>query len=122
MTTSLKVVTTEETQKQSREQIQMLEMHPQDDWFVPAITGRGRHVWYLRLSITGLFPRLHGPFSSKRKATLFLDGAIGKIMELAQEFSDVEAEYSTTREFERINWGPLIEHPSFNHLRLGLKR
>ncbi|MEQ1844646.1 MAG: hypothetical protein ABL983_03595, partial [Nitrospira sp.] len=62
-----------------REQILFLERRPSENWFVAKKTPRGKAKWYLRFTITGLDPRLFGPFPSKRKAVLFLDAAHDKL-------------------------------------------
>lgn len=116
MSTPLWVVTKSEVETQVRERITLLEMRPKNDWFVQTITERGRKVWYLRFSVTGMFPRLYGPFQSKRKATLFLDRVVSRVTEFSPEFDNYAEEYGPTREFEKLNWGPLIEHPLFKRV------
>lgn len=114
MSTSLRVINSASIEKQPRERIGLLEMRPKDEWFVCSRNERGQKVWYLRLAITGIFPRLYGPFISKRKAVLFLDRVINRILDFSQEFDEYVLEFGTTREFEKLNWGPLIEHPLLN--------
>lgn len=111
MKTSLRVINSTECAKQPRKRVELLEMRPKDEWFVCSQTERGRRVWHIRLMITGMFPRLYGPFISKRKAVLFLDRVINRILDFSQEFDDYAQELGSNREFERLNWGPLIEHP-----------
>ena len=94
-----------------RERIAFLERRPEVDWFVAKKTPRGKTKWYLRFTITGLFPRLFGHFSSKRKAVLFLDAAHDKLCDFWTEVDDVRDRYADEGEFERVNWGPLSEHP-----------
>ena len=94
-----------------RERIEMLERRPEEDWFVAMTTPRGGTKWYLRFTITGLHPRLFGPFPSKRKAILFLDTLHNKICDFWTEVDDVRDQYANEAEFENVNWGPIIEHP-----------
>lgn len=94
-----------------REQILFLERRPSENWFVAKKTPRGKAKWYLRFTITGLYPRLFGPFPSKRKAVLFLDAAHDKLGDFWTDVDDVCRRYSNQGEFEKVNWGPLIEHP-----------
>ncbi|MEQ1792724.1 MAG: hypothetical protein ABL970_00920 [Nitrospira sp.] len=94
-----------------RGRIQQLEQQPSDDWFVTTRTPRGGTRWYCRFRITGLHPRVFGPFPSKRKAVLFLDGAIGLLGEFWTNVDDIRDRYANEGEFERVNWGPLIEYP-----------
>lgn len=94
-----------------RERIVFLERRPEADWFVAKKTPRGGTKWYLRFTITGFFPRLFGPFPSKRKAVLFLDAAHDKLGDFWADVDDVCRRYTNQGEFERVNCGPLIEHP-----------
>lgn len=112
MAKALAIVKTENSKPttRKRERIAFLERRPEADWFVVKKTSRGGTKWYLRFTITGLFPRLFGPFSSKRKAVLFLDAAHDKLCDFWTEVDDVCGRYTNQGEFERVNWGPLIEH------------
>ena len=74
-------------------------------------TPNGRTKWYLRFTITGAFPRLFGPFPTKRKAILFLDNLHNTICEFWTQVDDVRDRYANEGEFEKVNWGPIIEHP-----------
>lgn len=94
-----------------RERINMLERRPSEDWFVAKRTARGRTKWFCRFSITGIYPRLYGPFASKRKALIFLDEAIGEIGDFWSQLDEVRRKYAIEGEFENVNWGPIIEHP-----------
>lgn len=94
-----------------REKIELLEVPPQEEWFVEATTPRGRKVWYLRLAITGHRARLFGPFPSKRAALLFLDSALNKLGDFWAEVDAVRDRYACEGEFQHIRWAPLIEHP-----------
>ena len=94
-----------------REQIGILERRPEQDWFLAKKTPRGATKWYLRFSITGLYPRLFGPFPTKRKALLCLDGLHLKMSDFWTEADGVRDLYANEAEFERLNWGPIIEHP-----------
>lgn len=94
-----------------RERITMLERRPDEKWFVANKTPNGRTKWYLRFTITGAFPRLFGPFLTKRKAILFLDNLHNTICEFWTQVDDVRDRYANEGEFEKVNWGPIIEHP-----------
>lgn len=94
-----------------KERIGMLERRPEEDWFVAKKTPRGGTKWYLRFTITGIYPRLYGPFPSKRKVILFLDGLHNTICEFWTEVDNVRDRYANEGEFENVNWGPIIEHP-----------
>ncbi|MEQ1562134.1 MAG: hypothetical protein ABL983_14645 [Nitrospira sp.] len=94
-----------------RERIEMLERRPAEDWFFTKKQPRGKTKWYLRFTVTGLLPRLFGPFPSKRTALLFLDAAHGQMGDFWTEIDNVRDRYANEGEFERVNWGPLIEHP-----------
>ncbi len=96
---------------QKRERIEMLERRPEEDWFIAKKTPRGGTKWYLRFTITGLYPRLYGPFLTKRKAILFLDNLHNTICEFWTQVDDVLDRYANEGEFEKVNWGPIIEHP-----------
>ena len=111
MSTSLTVIKSENIERKPRERIRLLEMQPKDEWFVSSRNERGRKIWHLRFTVTGMFPRLYGPFISKRKAVLFLDLVVNRVLDFSQEFDDYAHEFGRTREFEKLNWGPLIEHP-----------
>lgn len=111
MTKTLTIVKTDgEKLKPTREKVHYLEMPPREEWFHRATTPRGRELWFLRFSMSGLYPRLYGPFSSKRTAVLFLDGAVGKFMDCWSEFDDVWDRYKIEQEFQFVHWAPLIEH------------
>ncbi len=111
MKTSLRVIDSTECAKQPRKRVELLEMRPKEEWFVCSLNERGRTVWYLRFTVTGMFPRLYGPFSSKRQAVHFLDRVLSRVLDFSQEFDDYARELGRSREFEKLNWGPLIEHP-----------
>lgn len=103
MATSLAVVKTETPRsKPKRERVSCIEMRPEEQWFLRSKTNRGREVWFLRLSFTGLYPRLYGPFLSKRKAVLFLDEAIGALCDCWQVFDDASDKYKIEGEFQHI--------------------
>lgn len=113
MAPTLAVVKTEkDLNKPKRERVSSVEMKPEDTWFFRSKTNRGRAVWFLRLSFTGLYPRLYGPFLTKRKAVLFLDEAIGAVCDCWQAFDDAADKYKLEGEFQHLeSWGPLVEHP-----------
>lgn len=96
--------------KAESERIDLLEMLPKKEWFIRT-TFRGKVMWYVRLTITGLRPRIYGPFPTQRAGLLFLDGAIDKLADFWTDVDDVEKQYSCRGEFQRVSWGPIIEHP-----------
>ena len=109
MGTELKVVGKPKAQKW--ETLSMVEMLAQDEWFVRARTPRGATLWYVRWSVTGLFPRLFGPFRTRRQGLLFLDDTIDASCDCWNELEDACAKYRVKGEFKKLTWGPLIEHP-----------
>lgn len=97
------------TEKKQRERIELIEMPPKPDWFV-STRERGRTVWYLRFTITGMLPRRFGPFASRHKALLALDGMIDVTMELENEIIDQAKKYGLKRRFQlQPKFGPVIE-------------
>lgn len=99
-----------------REKIYLIEMPPAGNWFVKTKTRRGKTIWYLRLCITGLHPRLYGPFGSKRHGMLFLDEVLDALL---VPIADVEAEIGKwkLREPFAHAWLPIVEHPLVMHHR-----
>lgn len=123
MTTALTLMQPARPTRRARaERITQLEMPAQVDWLVPATTPRGRRVWYCRFTVTGLFPRLYGPFASKRKAVRFLDAAISTLSESLTELDAVRDAHSCEGEFQKLHWGPLIEHPLLKANQAGTSR
>lgn len=114
MNTALTLVHPAQPTRRQTKRITQLEMSPTEDWFLPATTPRGRRVWYCRFAVTGLFPRLYGPFASKRQGVRFLDAAISTLSESLTEIDTVRDAHSCEGEFQRLHWGPLIEHPIVN--------
>lgn len=96
--------------KKKREKICLIQTQPEADWFVQAKTKRGRRVWYLRFQMTGLNPRLYGPFKSKRAGLLFLDDAIEILQVTEQELVDKATE-RMIKEPCAHTWLPIVEHP-----------
>lgn len=93
-----------------RKRISLIEDEPTDGWFVKSKTRRGRHVVYVRFQITGLHPRLYGPFSSKRQGLEFLDRALSRMIEpLAVTDSD-SSDRMIDEEF-RHHYPPIVEYP-----------
>ena len=97
--------------RRKRERVGRLEAQPSNDWFLTVKGPRGGTKWYLRFTVTGIFPRLFGPFPSKRKAVLFLDAVHGELSDFWTESDCIRDRYANEGEFEGINWGPIIEHP-----------
>lgn len=87
-----------------------LERPPSEDWFISIKTPRGATKWFLRFAVTGMFPRLFGPFSSKRQAMIFLDDALIAIGDFWTSVDDIRNKYADEGEFEHISWGPIIEY------------
>ena len=114
MTTALTLMHPAKPKRHQPQRISQLEAYPTEDWFVAAMTPRGRRIWYCRFAVTGLFPRLYGPFSTKRKALRFLDAAISTLGECWAEIDDARDQHSCEGEFQKLHWGPLIEHPLLN--------
>lgn len=111
MGTPIAIVTTEKAApKRTRERIGMIEREPGPDWFVPTQTKSGRRVWYLRLNITGMNPRLYGPFRSKHQCLLFLDDAIDVILDNENELQDACIRRMIRETCGKI-WPPIVEHP-----------
>jgi hypothetical protein len=109
MTTGLTIVkeSTTEPTKMKRERITQIETPPNPDWFV-STREQGRVVWYLRLRVTGMFPRRFGPFQNRHQALLALNGMIGVMGDAMSECSDRANQYRLTQRFQH-NWGPVIE-------------
>ena len=104
----LAIVKTEDQEpKRKREQIQWIETPPNPDWFV-STREHGRTVWYLRLRLTGMFPRRFGPFQNRHRAVLALDAMIGAMTNGNCEVCDAAEKYGMQRRFQQ-NWGPVIE-------------
>ncbi len=98
--------------RQPRERIELIEERPRPDWFLRGTDQWGKPAWYLRLGITGLLPRLYGPFSSRRKCLLFLDRAIDELTNVTAELSDRADKYILKRPFAQRMWcRPIIETP-----------
>lgn len=111
MVKALAIVKTEEkTSKPKRERIVFIETRPANDWFVRAKTAKGRQILYLRFVLTGMHPRLYGPFPSKRQALLFLDDMINNLLDMLVE-SDGDCERRSVKEECQKIWPPLVEHP-----------
>ena len=108
MEKALTVVQTEDQEpKRKRERITEIETPPNPDWFVRT-REQGRTVWYLRLRLTGMFPRRFGPFQNHHRALLALDGMISAMTDANCEICDAAKKYVLKRRFQQ-NWGPVIE-------------
>jgi hypothetical protein len=107
--------------KAKRERISLIEVTPKEEWFVRTTTPRGRIVWYLRFEVTGMNPRLFGPFSSKRDSLLFLDDAINAMADFESEVQNACGERMVKEECLRI-WPPLVEHPLLTARHLPAKK
>lgn len=105
----------EKNHKPKRERIMLMEVEPNEEWFVRAKTGRGRSVMYLRLQITGLNSRLYGPFPSKRQALLFLDDVLNSMADALSEAGSHCEERSVKRAYQKV-WPPIVEYPILRQL------
>jgi hypothetical protein len=94
----------------TRERIGNIETPPNPDWFIQTTTATGRRVWYLRFQVTGLAPRLYGPFTSRHQALLALDAMIDKLHDVENEMKDVCEERMLKVIYQKV-WVPIIEHP-----------
>lgn len=92
------------------ERIVLLEMLPKKEWFIRT-TFRGKVMWYVRFSVTGVRARIFGPFPTKRAGLLFLDAAHNKLADVWSELDDAAKQYSCRGEFQFVSWGSIIEHP-----------
>lgn len=111
MATELTIVTAEDQEpKRTRERIVLIETPPTPDWFIQTTTATGRRVWYLRFQVTGLVPRLYGPFASRHQALLALDAMIDKLQDSENEMKDVCEERMLKVKYQKV-WPPIIEHP-----------
>ena len=54
---------------------------PQPDWFVCIRNETGQEEWFLKFTVTGLFPRLYGPFSNRHQALLCLDWILNELLD-----------------------------------------
>jgi hypothetical protein len=93
--------------KKEREKIGHIETPPKSEWFV-SIRERGRKVWYLRFTMTGILPRRFGPFQSRHRALLALDRMLDTMVDGISGIQDVARDYQMRRRFQQT-WGPVIE-------------
>ncbi len=111
MTTAMTVVNVETPMpKKKQEKIAWIETQPQEDWFVPAKTKRGKMVWYLRFKMTGWNDRLYGPFKSKHQCLLFLDDAINEYLQAENGVRDKADERAIDEPCAKVSL-PIIEYP-----------
>jgi hypothetical protein len=102
--------------KQTREQVKQIEERPRPDWLVSGQDQWGKIVWYVRLEITGLLPRLFGPFPSRRKSLLFLDDAVGHLSDHTSDLQGYADKYIVERPFFQRGWcRPTIETPELSN-------
>ena len=71
----------EEQPKRRRRSIQLIEVTPKPEWTVSAKDEKGRELWWLRVSVTGLRTRRFGPFKSQQVALLVLDDILSFVDE-----------------------------------------
>jgi hypothetical protein len=53
----------------------------QPGWLIQMKDESRRTVWYVRMEVTGLFPRRYGPFSSKKGALYFLNEQLDGLLD-----------------------------------------
>jgi hypothetical protein len=122
MAKALTIVKTEDQQpKRKREQIVLIETPPTPDWFVRITLETGRRVWFLRFQLTGMRPRLFGPFTTRHAALLFLDSAIDKLCDGLGEMNDVCSDRMLNVKYQKI-WPPIVEHPVLSTRHLPAKK
>ena len=110
MAKALKLTTVPQGPKPSKkecERIQLIETPPKPEWFVKTVE-KGRTVWYLRFTMTGMFPRRFGPFKSRHQALLALDRMLDTMSDGISGIQDVARDYQMPRRFQQT-WGPVIE-------------
>jgi hypothetical protein len=61
--------------------IGIIERKPHPGWFMEIHNEHGESQWMLRFDITGLQPKLYGPFNSQHNALLWLDSALDKLLD-----------------------------------------
>lgn len=97
--------------KRKRERITLVEVKPQEDWFVQATDEWGRRVWFVRVSVTGFHTRRYGPFPTKRRALLFLDRLLDEVGDGLMEAANCLDEYQIpARQYaQRMAHYPVVE-------------
>lgn len=115
------VKTDEQKPRLKRERIVMIETKPDDDWFVQTKTTRGRIVYYLRFQMTGMWPRLYGPFASKRQCLLFLDDGMNELVDGISTLDDCCSQRMIHEECQKI-WPPIVEYPILVHAHSPTKK
>ena len=51
-----------------------------EEWLFQGKDELGREGWFLRIEVTGLYPRRCGPFTTQAKACAFLESVLGNEM------------------------------------------
>lgn len=95
------------TEKKKRERLVNIETPPKPEWFVRT-REQGRTVWYLRLRLTGMFPRRWGPFRNRHRALLALNDMLNAMADATAECQDAAPKYGLNRQFQMI-CQPVIE-------------
>ncbi len=95
------------TEHKKRERLVCIETPPKPEWFVRT-REQSQTVWYLRLRLTGMFPRRFGPFRNRHRALLALDDMIHAMTDVTAECQDAAQKYGLNRQF-RMNCQPVIE-------------
>ncbi|GJL56899.1 MAG: hypothetical protein NPIRA02_40310 [Nitrospirales bacterium] len=92
---------TKEQEGTQKDEIQALEVKPDDSWFIEANDYQGNTVVYLRVQVTGLLPRRAGPFSDRETAVLALASLLSDvIMDIDCEWSNDLNAYVEDRPFQ----------------------
>ncbi len=94
---SLKLVDTDtttefskgENSQRRRRSIELIEVQPRPEWTISAKTEKGRELWWLRFSVTGLRTRRYGPFKSESVALLVLDDMLDAMSDAMSGFQEI---------------------------------
>ena len=89
-----------------------LETPAQEAWFVERQDDEGRPLVYLRIQVTGMLPRLVGPFPSRNVALFCLDRLVERVWEdLEWELCDQADQHGVRRPFHHRILPILTEDP-----------
>jgi hypothetical protein len=88
--TSVQLVTDNQMRTDDEPERNFREQPISQDWLFQSTDEAGRSGWFLRLCITGLFPRRVGPFGSKAEALGMLEKVLSTIdSQVLFEFQNV---------------------------------
>ncbi len=79
---------TRDPKKDESEQVLIVERQPRPDWFATATNERGEQEWFLRIEMTGAYPRRIGPFTTQRQALLRLDVFLNHALDCFADVAD----------------------------------